>query len=82
MGARIIMQKGFSRVVHDFVNYRPSIGLFTLQKFSGEIGQLRPILKQLKSSFKILQKFKLALLEFKALIDPLLLTTDHWGLLR
>ena len=67
--AKIIMQKVFSRVAHDFVNYWPSIGLFTPQKFCGEIGQLRPILKQLKSSFKMLQNFKLALLEFKTLID-------------
>ena len=77
LGAKIIMQKEFSSVAHDFVDYWPSIGLFTPQNFCGEMGQLRPILNQLKSSFKMLQNFKLALLEFKTLIDPLLLTTDH-----
>ena len=62
LGAKIIMQKEFSSVAHDFVDYWPSIGLFTPQNFCGEMGQLRPILNELKSSFKMLQNFKLALI--------------------
>ena len=51
LGAKTVMQKEFSSVAHDFVNYWPSIGLFTPQKFCEEIGQVRPILNQLISSF-------------------------------
>ena len=68
-------KKGFSSVAHGFVNYWTSIGLFSPQKFCGEMGQVRPILMPLISSFKMIQNFKLALWEFKTLIDSFLITT-------
>ena len=69
VGAKIIMQREFSSVAQDLVDYWPSINwVVHPTEAPWRNGAVEAIVKQLKSSFNMLPNFKLTLLEFKTLI--------------
>merc|ERR1711867_326868 len=72
VGAKNRLDKEIGQVAQDLVNYWPSINwIIHPTEAPWRNGAVEAIVKQLKSSFKMLPNFKLTLLEFRTIINEI-----------
>ena len=72
VGAKNRMQKELDETAKDLIDYWPSINwIVHPTEAPWRYGAVEAIVKQLKSSFKMLPNFKLSLLEFRTLINEI-----------
>ena len=72
VGAKNRIDKEIGQIAHDLVNYWPSINwVIHPTEAPWRNGAVEAIVKQLKSSFKMLPNFRLTLLEFKTIINEI-----------
>lgn len=72
VGAKNKLDKELGQVTQELVNYWPSINwIIHPTEAPWRLGAVEAIVKQLKSSFKMLPNFKLTLLEFRTIINEI-----------
>merc|ERR1712240_610928 len=72
VGAKNMLDKELGQVTQELVNYWPSINwIIHPTEAPWRLGAVEAIVKQLKSSFKMLPNFKLTLLEFRTIINEI-----------
>jgi len=72
VGAKNRLDKEIGQIAHDLVNYWPSINwVIHPTEAPWRNGAVEAIVKQLKSSFKMLPNFRLTLLEFRTIINEI-----------
>merc|ERR1711895_292620 len=73
VGAKNKLEKEIGQIAQDLVNYWPSINwVVHPTEAPWRNGAVEAIVKQLKSSFKMLPNFKLTLLEFRTIINKII----------